>query len=52
MAKAKDFTKQKVIRQYDVVGEINQLEIDVYDNAGDLNDPHIAVYFQIINTPF
>ena len=41
---AKNFTRQKVVRQYDIAGEINQLEIDVYNNAGDLNDLYTCVF--------
>ena len=36
--KASRLSTQRVIRQYDIEGEVSQLEIDVYDNAGDLND--------------
>ena len=36
--KAKTFSTQKVIRQYDITSSTSQLEIDVYKNAGDLND--------------
>ena len=36
--KQADYQPQRVIRQYDIQGEVIQLEIDVYDNAGDLND--------------
>ena len=36
--KAKTESTQKVIRQYDIVTPVSQLEIDVYKNAGNLND--------------
>ena len=36
--KAKTESTQKVIRQYDIETSVSQLEIDVYNNAGNLND--------------
>jgi hypothetical protein len=42
--KAKNSSQQKVIRQYDVQGPVSQLEIDVYKNAGDLNDLTCSVF--------
>jgi hypothetical protein len=36
--KAKTECVQKVVRQYDIATPVSQVEIDVYDKAGDLND--------------
>ena len=38
-------SKQRVLRQYNAVrGFLNNFEIDVYDNAGELTDLNVAVY--------
>ena len=42
--KAKSFSQQKVIRQYDIEASTSQLDIDVYNNAGDLNDLTCSVF--------
>ena len=42
--KGKTLSTQKVIRQYDISNETSQLEIDVYNKAGDLNDLSCNVF--------
>ena len=41
--KAKDLSTQKVIRQYNITSGTTQVEVDMYDKAGDLNDLNVTV---------